>query len=80
MASAITALKGVITDANANASVAIPEDWLQISGLTMADLAKITHGLVARWTAGVARTPTGVQLLAGVMSNLMPLKVFHLLL
>ena len=58
MASAITALKGVITDASANASVPIPEDWLQIAGLTMADLAKITHGLVARWTAGVARTPT----------------------
>ena len=56
MASAITALKGVISDAEANASVAIPEDWMQIAGLTMGDLAKITHGLIARWTAGVART------------------------
>ena len=56
MKSALTALDAVISEANANASLTIPEDWLQIAGLTMADLAKITHGLVARWTAGVART------------------------
>jgi len=56
MASAITALKSVASDAEANASIAVPEDWMQIAGLTMGDLAKITHGLIARWTAGVART------------------------
>jgi len=56
MKSALTALNAVIADANANASLTIPEDWMKIAGLTMADLAKITHGLVARWTAGVART------------------------
>jgi hypothetical protein len=58
MAAAITMLEGVISDANANSSVNIPEDWLHISSFTMADLAMVTHSLIARYKAGVARNAT----------------------
>jgi hypothetical protein len=55
MAAAITMLESVITDCNANAAVSVPEDWLHIASFTLADLAKVTHSLVARYKAGVAR-------------------------
>ena len=55
MAAAITMLEGVIADCNANAAVSVPEDWLHIASFTLADLAKVTHSMVARYKAGVAR-------------------------
>ncbi len=56
MTSAVGLLDQVITDCNANAAVPIPEGWLQISGLTLGDLGKITHSFIARFKAGVGRT------------------------
>ena len=58
MTAAIGILNQVIADANANASVTIPESWLHLAGFTMADLAKVTHSMIARYTAGVARNAT----------------------
>lgn len=58
MTAAIGMLEKVITDANANSSISIPEDWLHIANFTMADLAKVSHGLIARYKAGVARNAT----------------------
>lgn len=58
MTAAITMLEGVITESNANASVKVPEDWLHIANFTLADLAKVTHSLIARYKAGVARNAT----------------------
>jgi len=56
MAGAIVILDQVISDCNANASIALPEGWLQIANLTLGDLGKIAHSFVARFKAGVART------------------------
>ena len=43
MTAAIGILEGVITEANSNASISIPEAWLHLPGFTMADLAKVTE-------------------------------------
>ena len=58
MTAAIGILEGVITEANSNASITIPEAWLHLPGFTMADLAKVTHSMIARYKAGVARNAT----------------------
>lgn len=55
MDAAITMLEGVITDCNANSSVTVPEPWLHLAGFTLGDLAKVTHSMIARYKAGVAR-------------------------
>ena len=55
MSAAITMLEGVITDCNANSSVTVPEPWLHLAGFTLGDLAKVTHSMIARYKAGVAR-------------------------
>jgi hypothetical protein len=57
MTSALTALEAVATEAQANSSLIIPYEWMQISSMTMDDLAKVTHSMLARYKAGVARTP-----------------------
>ena len=51
-------LEGVITDCNANSSVTVPEPWLHLAGFTLGDLAKVTHSMIARYKAGVARDAT----------------------
>ena len=58
MDAAITMLEGVITDCNANSSVTVPEPWLHLAGFTLGDLAKVTHSMIARYKAGVARDAT----------------------
>jgi len=56
MNGAVAILDQVITDCNANASVSLPEGWLQIGDLTLGDLGKIAHSFIARFEAGVGRT------------------------
>ena len=58
MSSAMTALEAVVSEAEANSTVTIPEDWMEIPGMTMADLAKVGHSMLARYKAGVARDRT----------------------
>jgi len=58
MSSALTALEAVVSEAEANSTVAIPEDWMQIPGMTMADLAKVGHSMLARYKAAVGRDAT----------------------
>ena len=58
MTAAVGMLEDVIAQANANASIDIPEDWLHLTPFTMGDLAKVAHGMIARYKAGVARNAT----------------------
>ena len=71
MAGAITLLEQVITDCNANASVAVPEDWVHVTPFTLGDLGKVAHSFVARFKAGVGRTrqERGAADWAGVKSH-----------
>ncbi|MBN4081084.1 hypothetical protein JYT44_01835 [Caldithrix abyssi] len=56
MMKAVGVLEGVVNDANSNASITLPESWLQIPNLTLADLAGIANSFIARFKAGVSRT------------------------
>lgn len=56
MSGAVAILDQVISDCNTNASISLPQDWLQIDNLTLGDLGKIAHSFIARFKAGVGRT------------------------